>query len=139
MQDLIKVGHLEGGFALSLIVKSCGTLQVGPKRRRLQEDDDILGPVQRQEVQEATLVQRLNEYVDRIDTDMVMRILPLSVDWNPLRSPVCLLARIPTPGYAIICAASRDLSGWPQTTEDVQTHNVLFRGWSLHADILSRL
>ena len=46
-------------------------MQVGPKRRRLQEDNDILGPVQRQEVQEATLVQRLNEYVERIDTDMV--------------------------------------------------------------------
>ena len=45
--------------------------QVGPKRRRLQEDNDILGPVQRQEVQEATLVQRLSEYVGRIDTDMV--------------------------------------------------------------------
>ena len=50
-------------------------MQVGPKRRRLQEDDDILGLVQRQEVQEATLVQRLNEYVERIDNDMVcMRI-----------------------------------------------------------------
>ena len=47
-------------------------LQVGPKRRRLQEDNDILGPVQQQEVQEATLVQRLNEYVERIDTDMVI-------------------------------------------------------------------
>ena len=46
-------------------------MQVGPKRRRLQKDNDILGPVQRQEVQEATLVQRLNEYVERIDTDMV--------------------------------------------------------------------
>lgn len=46
-------------------------MQVGPKRRRLQEDNDILGPVQRQEVQEATLAQRLNEYVERIDTDMV--------------------------------------------------------------------
>ncbi len=46
-------------------------LQVGTKRRRLQEDDDILGPVQRQEVQESTLVQRLHEYVERIDTDMV--------------------------------------------------------------------
>ena len=48
-----------------------GRTQVGPKRRRLQEDNDILGPVQRQEVQEATLMQRLNEYVERIDTDMV--------------------------------------------------------------------
>ena len=47
-------------------------LQVGPKRRRLQEDNDILGPVQRQEVQESTLAQRLNEYVERIDTDMVI-------------------------------------------------------------------
>ena len=38
----------------------------------MQEDNDILGPVQQQEVQEATLVQRLNEYVERIDTDMVI-------------------------------------------------------------------
>ena len=47
-------------------------MQVGPKRRRLQEDNDILGPVQQQEVQEATLAQKLHEYVERIDTDMVM-------------------------------------------------------------------
>ena len=53
-----------------------GCLQVGPKRRRLQEDNDILGPVQQQEVQEATLVQRLSEYVERIDTDMVTPKVP---------------------------------------------------------------
>ncbi len=47
-------------------------LQVGPKRRRLQEDNDILGPVQHQVVQESTLVQQLHEYVERIDTDMVI-------------------------------------------------------------------
>lgn len=45
--------------------------QVGPKRRRMDEENDILGPVKRQEVMEATLVQRLTEYVERIDTDMV--------------------------------------------------------------------
>ena len=56
--------------ALSAADRRCCT-QVGPKRRRLQEDNDILRPVQRQEVQEATLVQRLHEYVERIDTDMV--------------------------------------------------------------------
>ena len=57
-------------------------LQVGPKRRRLQEDNDILGPVQRQEVQEATLAQRLHEYVERIDTDMVMPRFPSQVAYG---------------------------------------------------------
>jgi len=37
----------------------------------MDEEHDILGPVKRQEVVEATLVQRLTEYVERIDTDMV--------------------------------------------------------------------
>jgi uncharacterized protein (DUF4213/DUF364 family) len=46
-------------------------LQVGPKRRRLESESDILSAVQRQEVVEATLVQRLTEHVERIDTDMV--------------------------------------------------------------------
>ena len=45
--------------------------QVGPKRRRLEGAEDILGPVRRAETSEATLAQRLTEYVERIDTDMV--------------------------------------------------------------------
>ena len=44
---------------------------VGSKRRRLQEEEDILEPVARGETVEATLAQRLTEYVERIDTDMV--------------------------------------------------------------------
>ncbi len=37
----------------------------------METDNDILGPVKRREVEEGTLVQRLTEYVERIDTDMV--------------------------------------------------------------------
>lgn len=44
---------------------------VGNKRRCLQEEEDILEPVARGETVEATLAQRLTEYVERIDTDMV--------------------------------------------------------------------
>jgi hypothetical protein len=44
---------------------------VGPKRRRLESENDILEQVKRQEVVEATLAQRLTEHVERIDTDMV--------------------------------------------------------------------
>lgn len=44
---------------------------MGPKRRRLEEENDILALVKRREVEESTLVQRLTEYVERIDTDMV--------------------------------------------------------------------
>ena len=52
---------------------------MGPKRRRLEGDEDILGPVRRAETGEATLAQRLTEYVERIDTDMVrLRALPES-------------------------------------------------------------
>lgn len=45
---------------------------VGNKRRRLQAEEDILGPVTRGETVEATLAQRLTEYVERIDTDMAL-------------------------------------------------------------------
>lgn len=44
---------------------------VGSKRRRLQEEEDILESVAQGETVEATLAQRLTEYVERIDTDMV--------------------------------------------------------------------
>lgn len=44
---------------------------VGSKRRRLEAEEDILSPVTRGETVEATLAQRLTEYVERIDTDMV--------------------------------------------------------------------
>lgn len=43
----------------------------GPKRRRLESAGDILGPVRDLETREDTLVTRLTEYVERIDTDMV--------------------------------------------------------------------
>lgn len=45
--------------------------QVGPKRRRLEQDEDILEGVRRAETVEGTLAQRLTQYVERIDTDMV--------------------------------------------------------------------
>ena len=47
---------------------------VGSKRRRLQAEEDILEPVTRGETVEATLAQRLTEYVERIDTDMVSTV-----------------------------------------------------------------
>ena len=44
----------------------------GPKRRRLQEEnEEVLAGVRRDEVSEETLAQRLTEYVERVDTDMV--------------------------------------------------------------------
>jgi hypothetical protein len=45
----------------------------GPKRRRLQEGDDILAGVAREEITQDTLLQKLTEHVERIDTDMVRR------------------------------------------------------------------
>lgn len=45
--------------------------QVGPKRRRLESESDMLEQVKRQELVEGTLAQRLTEHVERIDTDMV--------------------------------------------------------------------
>lgn len=47
------------------------TPAVGQKRRRLEAEDDILESVKRGETVEATLAQKLTEYVERIDTDMV--------------------------------------------------------------------
>ena len=47
------------------------TPAVGNKRRRLEEKEDILSAVTRGETVESTLAQRLTEYVERIDTDMV--------------------------------------------------------------------
>ena len=44
---------------------------VGHKRRRLEQQDDVLESVRRGETVEATLAQKLTEYVERIDTDMV--------------------------------------------------------------------
>ena len=52
---------------------------VGSKRRRLQAEEDILEPVTRGETVEATLAQRLTEYVERIDTDMVSTVQARSV------------------------------------------------------------
>ena len=44
----------------------------GPKRRRLQEEHaDVLAGVLSEETSEDTLAQRLREYVERVDTDMV--------------------------------------------------------------------
>ena len=52
---------------------------VGSKRRRLQAEEDILEPVNRGETVEATLAQRLTEYVERIDTDMVSTVQNISM------------------------------------------------------------
>lgn len=44
----------------------------GPKRRRLQEEySEVLAGVRAQQTSEETLAQRLTEYVERVDTDMV--------------------------------------------------------------------
>lgn len=43
----------------------------GQKRKRLEDEKHILGSVKREETREDTLVQRLTEHVERIDTDMV--------------------------------------------------------------------
>lgn len=45
--------------------------RVGPKRRKLEAEEDITGAVRRGEVSEQTLLTRLTEYVERIDTDLV--------------------------------------------------------------------
>ena len=48
---------------------------VGRKRRWLQREDelDMLGQVKQAKVSQGTLVQRLTEYVERIDTDLVRK------------------------------------------------------------------
>ena len=43
----------------------------GQKRKRLEDENHILGGVKTEETREDTLVQRLTEHVERIDTDMV--------------------------------------------------------------------
>lgn len=47
------------------------TPAVGQKRRRLEAQHDVLESVRSGETVEATLAQKLTEYVERIDTDMV--------------------------------------------------------------------
>ena len=61
--------------------------QVGPKRRRLEEDEDILGAVRRGETVEGTLAQRLTQYVERIDTDMVRADLATRMSFWDCSSP----------------------------------------------------
>ena len=55
------------------------TPAVGQKRRRLEAEDDILESVKRGETVEATLAQKLTEYVERIDTDMVRDLTSVAV------------------------------------------------------------
>ena len=43
----------------------------GQKRKRLDDENRILGGVKREETREDTLVQRLTEHIERIDTNMV--------------------------------------------------------------------
>ena len=59
---------------------------MGPKRRRLEEENDILSPVKRREVEESTLAQRLTEYVERIDTDMVRTLISHLDNLDSLKS-----------------------------------------------------
>ena len=59
-----------------------GAPAVGSKRRRLQDEEDILEPVTRGETVEATLAQRLTEYVERIDTDMVSVTIAKSMHFD---------------------------------------------------------
>ena len=41
----------------------------------MQEDDDMLPQVKQQKVTENTLLKKLTEYVERVDTDMVSSCL----------------------------------------------------------------
>lgn len=45
----------------------------GTKRKRLQDGDDILPAVKKQDVSEALLVRRLTEHVERIDMDAALQ------------------------------------------------------------------
>ena len=51
--------------ALSLICIQCGGTFIA------QEQDDVLEMVKKQKVSEQTLLQKLTDYVERIDTDLV--------------------------------------------------------------------
>ena len=44
---------------------------LGPKRKRLQDEVDILAPVKQMRTDEDTLIARLTEHVEKIDSDMV--------------------------------------------------------------------
>eukprot|EP00878_Enallax_costatus_P004292 GHUV01004523.1.p1 GENE.GHUV01004523.1~~GHUV01004523.1.p1 ORF type:complete len:513 (+),score=171.62 GHUV01004523.1:484-2022(+) len=56
----------------SVLEKMAESEPRGPKRRRLQQQTDILQQVSRKEVSEGTLERKLAEYVERIDTDMAL-------------------------------------------------------------------
>ena len=43
----------------------------GPKRKRLQDETDVLLPVKQMRTSEDTLIARLTEHVEKIDSDMV--------------------------------------------------------------------
>ncbi len=45
---------------------------MGPKRKRMQDETDILEPVKQERTSEDTLVARLTEHVEKIDNDMVI-------------------------------------------------------------------
>ncbi|EIE26704.1 hypothetical protein COCSUDRAFT_11853 [Coccomyxa subellipsoidea C-169] len=71
-KNLIKYVPNAAAAVFKVLQTMSETPAVGPKRRRMETDNDILGPVKRREVEEGTLVQRLTEYVERIDTDMAL-------------------------------------------------------------------
>ncbi|KAK9847694.1 hypothetical protein WJX84_000913 [Apatococcus fuscideae] len=45
---------------------------LGPKRKRLQDEVDILAPVKQMRTDEDTLIARLTEHVEKIDSDMAL-------------------------------------------------------------------
>ncbi|KAK9916719.1 hypothetical protein WJX75_006211 [Coccomyxa subellipsoidea] len=71
-KNLIKYVPNAAAAVFKVLQTMSETPAVGPKRKRMEADNDILGPVKRREVEEGTLVQRLTEYVERIDTDMAL-------------------------------------------------------------------
>eukprot|EP00879_Flechtneria_rotunda_P009403 GHRR01009845.1.p2 GENE.GHRR01009845.1~~GHRR01009845.1.p2 ORF type:complete len:267 (+),score=119.03 GHRR01009845.1:2558-3358(+) len=56
----------------TVLEKMAGTQPKGPKRRKLQQQHDILSKVQHKEISQATLERKLAEYVERFDTDMAL-------------------------------------------------------------------
>eukprot|EP00884_Botryococcus_braunii_P009390 jgi/Botrbrau1/18452/Bobra.0072s0035.1 len=64
---------------------------VGPKRRKLQAEEDITAAVKRGEVSEQTLLTRLTEYVERIDTDLALEYQVQQGLADGARQPIFLM------------------------------------------------
>ncbi|KAK9840997.1 hypothetical protein WJX81_004968 [Elliptochloris bilobata] len=71
----------------------------GPKRARLVAAEDLLAPVRRGEVVEATLARKLTEHVERIDTDMGLEYQMQLGAAAGARVAAYLMPRLPQHGY----------------------------------------